>query len=175
MKEMKCVVCDKSIPRGQRFIGDRYKSEKFCCEDCYNVFCNQKDEQKAKNKQQKQVKEKSDWRIMTDYISEVYPPDTINWMLFTKQIKSLMEKYDLTCNDIKMTIKYAIKYDNYELKPEYGISQFIPRFVEPMRQFKEQILTNKVAAKNMEEPQTVFVKKSLGKRTVHDLEDFDDE
>lgn len=175
---MKCVICDKSIPRGQRFIGDRYKTIKFCCEECYKQYCKQKDESKQNNKKQKDEKEKSEWRDMTDYISKIYPPDTINWMIFTKQIKSLMEKYELTCKEVKLTIKYAIEYEDYVTRPEYGIGQFIPKFVEPMREFRNKLSINKTKAKSqtLNNFSIFYVKKASSKNNYNKkLEEFDDE
>lgn len=181
--EMKCVVCDKSIPKGHRFIGDRYKDKKFCSEECYNQYCKEKDEEKQKAKIEtikrnlkKKEKEKSPWRKMTDYIDSLYPEDAINWPMFTKQIKSAMEDYGLTCDEIRLIIKFAIEFDNYKVKPEYGIGQFIPCYIEPTKRFREQIANNRLAAKTTtgEIPVWNIKRPSNARKFYGKVEDFDE-
>ncbi len=182
-----CIVCDKPVPRGQRFIGLRYKNLKFCCEDCYTQYCNAKDSKKEKAKQEKiekaeakkakaseETKEKfPGWRNLTDYIATLYPVGTINWMLFAKQIKSYMKEYGLTCDDMRIAIRYAVEFENFVTNPNYGLNQFIPKFVEPSRKFKERIETNRKLADCLEANPVVNVQnKSAQRKYYGKVEDF---
>lgn len=182
--EMKCIVCNKSIPKGQRFVGNRYKDKKFCCENCYNQFCQQKDMAKekakietAKRQQLLKEKNKSPWRKMTDYIDSLYPPNAINWPAFTKQIKSFMEEYDLTSDEIRLTIRYAVEFEGVVVNPEWGIGQFIPAYIEPTKRFREKLHSNQEEAKNItnESAPVIYIKKKSTQRKYYGkVEDFDE-
>lgn len=183
--DLNCIVCDKPVPRGQRFYGTRYKNLKFCCEDCYNKYCNAKDSEKEKAKQEaierkkqkveaKETKEKiPGWRNLTDYINTLYPKGAINWMLFSKQIKSYLKEYNLTCEEIRIAIRYAVEFDGWQVNPNYGLNQFIPKYIEPSRIFKERIEANRQAAENLENNPIVKIKNNSAKRKYYGkVEDF---
>ena len=171
--ESNCIVCSKPIPRGQRFVGSKYKNIKFCCEDCYNQYCDEKT--KAKSKPKTKQPKIDGWREMTDYISGLYPYGSINWMLFSRQIKSLMNEYDLTCDDIRIAIRYAVEFEGYTTNPEWGIGQFIPKYVEPSRRFREQIANNNLMANGIDEVNQPIIQvkhKSTTRKYYGKVEEF---
>lgn len=156
---MICVVCNTEIPRGKRFQTLRYKTEHFCSEDCYNRFLITRLSQprKAKPKIEKPKTEKtiSDYRKLTDIIDEIYGEDA-NWTWLTSQIKDLKEEFDLTDNDLRLTIKYAIEYEGYEPELAYGLRQFI-KFIAPAQEFAKTINYNREIAQDLEDDDVVRV------------------
>ena len=174
--EMICIVCNKTIQRGHRFVGSRYKTIKFCCENCYNQYCQQKDEEKASKAKAKAKEPYPGWRDLTDYINEIYPSNTINWPMFVKQIKSILEEYNVSCDDIRRTIKYAIEFEDYVVNPEWGIGQFFPKYFNSMKQFREQININRIAAKRKDEIPVFTVKRQANTNRFYNrkVEDFDE-
>lgn len=174
---MKCTVCDKSIPRGQRFIGDRYKAIKFCCEECYNKYCEEKDAIKAEKAAKTEAKKKErppvpGWKELIEYIGKVFDHE-VNWPYVAKQIRSYMDDYNVTCDDIRLAIKYAIVYENYVVNQTYGLGQFIPKYLEPSKNFKEQIQRNLLLSSTMTKPKTVVIKKTNDVKYYGKIEDFD--
>lgn len=169
LMEMMCVVCNKTIQRGHRFVGSKYKNLKFCCEECYNQYCSSK-KKKTKNTNEKYL----GWKKLIAYINTIYPDNYLNWPMITKQIKSIMEEYNIDCDTIRKTIRYAIEYEQYRLNPEWGLGQFFPRFLQPMLNFVERIKLNKSKAQNLKEINYVEIK-NHGKKIRYNrrIEDFD--
>lgn len=147
-----CIVCQSSIPRGQRYKGDRYKSIPVCSEACYNTLL----EQKAKTTKAEPY---PGYNKLTDYIKTQWGgSENVNWMMTHKQIKHLVEKQSMPCDEIRMVLKYAIEIEGQCVDVEYGIGQFIPKFIEPCMKFVEQINRAKEMAEDMEDEEVVVRK-----------------
>ena len=81
-------------------------------------------------------------------------------MLTSKQVASLVKKHGMTCKEIKMVLKYAIEIEGEPVDIEYGIGQFIPKYVEPCMKFVEQIERAKELAEDMKDEEIVVRKVS---------------
>ena len=159
-----CYICGTEIPRGRRYKGDRYKSIPVCSEDCYNTLL----EQKANATKAEPY---PNYNKLTDYIKVQWGgSENVNWMLTHKQIKYLVEKQAMTCNEIRMVLKYAIEIEGRSVDVEYGIGQFIPKFIEPCRKFVEQLKKAKELAENMEDEEVVVRKISKQVKKVKEEE-----
>lgn len=147
-----CYICGAEIPRGQRYKSPRYKSIPVCSEDCYNTLL----EQKANTTKAEPY---PGYNKLTDYIKAQWGgSENVNWMMTHKQIKHLVEKQSMSCNEIRMVLKYAIEIEGECVDIEYGIGQFIPKFVEICMKFVEQIKKAKELAEDMEEEEVVVRK-----------------
>lgn len=159
-----CYICGTEIPRGCRYKGDRYKSIPVCSEDCYDVLL----EQKANATKAEPYE---GYNKLTDYIKLQWGgSENVNWMLTHKQIKHLVEKQSMPCDDIRMVLKYAIEIEGQCVDIEYGLGQFIPKYVEDCFKFVEQIKRAKELAENMEEEEVVVRKVSKQMKKVKEEE-----
>ena len=159
-----CYICGAEIPRGKKYKGDRYKSISVCSEVCYNALL----EQKANTTKAEPY---PGYNKLTDYIKTQWGgSENVNWMLTHKQIKHLVEKQSMPCNEIRMILKYAIEIEGEYVDLEYGIGQFIPKFVEPCMKFVEQIERAKELAKDMENEEVVVRKVSRQVKKVKEEE-----
>lgn len=159
-----CYICQAEIPRGQRYKGDRYKSISVCSKDCYNALLEQKSNATK-------AEPYSGYNKLTDYIKVQWAgSENVNWMLTYKQIKYLIEKQNMTCNEIRMVLKYAIEIEGQCVNIEYGISQFIPKFIEPCKQFVEQLKKAKELVEDMEDEKVVVRKVSKQVKKVKEEE-----
>ena len=149
-----CIVCQSPIPRGQRFKSPRYKNLPFCSESCYNQYLASKQQPKPKPKSSSLDKLKS-------YINDLWQGQ-VNWPFMMRQIKNLKEEYSVDDKDIRLMLKYAIEYEGAKVNPEYGLLQFI-QYLQPAKEFAEDILRNKELAESMEEDMVEWVKVSKGK------------
>lgn len=160
----KCYSCGAEIKRGCRYKGDRYKSIPVCSEACYNTLL----EQKANTIKAEPY---PGYNKLTDYIKIQWGgSENVNWMLTHKQIKHLVEKQSMSCNEIRMVLKYAIEIEDECVDLEYGIGQFIPKFIEPCMKFVEQINRAKKLAEDMEEEEVVIRKVSKQAKKVKEEE-----
>lgn len=161
-----CYICGAEIPRGQRYKSPRYKSIPVCSEDCYDVLL----EQKANATKAEPYE---GYNKLTDYIKLQWGgSENVNWMMTHKQIKHLVEKQSMPCNEIRMVLKYAIEIEGVVVDIEYGLGQFLPKFVEPCMKFVEQLEKAKELAKDMEDNEVVFRKISKQVKKVKE-EDWD--
>lgn len=159
-----CYICGAEIPRGQRYKGDRYKSIPVCSKDCYDALL----EQKANAIKAEPY---PNYNKLTDYIKAQWcGSENVNWMLTHKQIKHLVEKQNMTCNEIRMVLKYAIEIEGECVDLEYGIGQFLPKFIEPCMKFIEQINRAKELAEDMEDEEVVVRKVSKQVKKVKEEE-----
>lgn len=148
----KCYICKTEIPRGCKYKGDRYKNISVCSEACYNALLEQKTNAVK-------AEPYPGYNKLTDYIKAQWAgSENVNWMLTHKQIKHLVEKQNMTCNEIRMVLKYAIEIEGECVDLEYGIGQFIPKFIEPCMKFVEQIERSKELAQSMEDEEVVVRK-----------------
>ena len=153
-----CYICGTEIPRGKKYNNPRFKKISVCSESCYNELI-----------AQKQSTPKAEpfpgYNKLFDYIKLQWGGnENVNWMLTSKQVTSLVKKHDMTCKEIKMVLKYAIEMEGKAVDIEYGIEQFIPRYVEPCREFVDQLNKAKELAENMEDDEVEIVKLNKGSR-----------
>lgn len=159
-----CYICQKELKRGQRYKGDRYKSIPVCSEDCYNALLKQK-------VNATKAEPYPNYNKLTDYIKAKWGGnENINWMLTHKQIKHLVEKQAMSCNEIRMVLKYAIEIEGAVVDIEYGIGQFLPKFIEPCMKFVEQIERAKELAEDMEDEEVIVRKASKQVKKVKEEE-----
>lgn len=147
-----CIVCQSPIPRGQRFKSPRYKNLPFCSEGCYNQYLASKQQPKPSSSLDK----------LKAYINDLWQGE-VNWPFMMRQIKNLKEEYEVDDKDIRLMLKYAIEYEGAKVNPEYGLLQFI-QYLQPAKEFAEDILRNKELAKDMEGDEVEVVKMNRGNR-----------
>ena len=140
----KCIICENEIQRGKRFKSPTHKSTYFCSEECYNKYLAIK------------TKPSSSLDKLKSYINYLWD-EQVNWPYMMRQIKNLKEDYNIDENEIYMMIKYAIKYEDYKVKQEYGLLQFV-QFLQPARNFAEEIKRNREFALNIEEDKIETIK-----------------
>lgn len=145
-----CVICNQSIPRGQRYKSPTHKSLSFCSESCYNQYLASKQQPKPSSSLDK----------LKAYINDIWQGQ-VNWPFMMRQIKNLKEEYGVSDNDIRMMLKYAVEYEGVKVNPEYGLLQFI-QYLQPAKEFAEDILRNKELAESMEDDEVEIVKASRG-------------
>lgn len=141
-----CIVCQSPIPRGKRFKSPRYKNLAFCSEGCYNQYLASKQQQKPSSSLDK----------LKAYINDLWQGE-VNWPFMMRQIKNLKEEYDVDDKDIRLMLKYAIEYEGVKVNPEYGLLQFI-QYLQPAKEFAEDILKNRKLAEDMEDEEVVVRK-----------------
>ena len=147
----KCLWCGKDIPRGQRYKSPTLSSKPWCSEDCYLAYV-QEQESKPKPKTKTEPKPKYPYlKELKDYITTLYPPDTISWEVVTKFIKDAITRYDLDCYRMRNILLFAINYCDHQVNEQYGLGQFFPRYIEPYQRFRDTILANRKAAMDLED------------------------
>lgn len=157
----KCSYCGADIPKGQSYCGNKYTSLRFCSEEHFTQYV------KIKTKPKPPVNFKpqhgTDRRAFTDLLQE-WTDDRINWAAAMQQCKDLMDEFDLTWEDMRLTLKYAWKYEGVEWNPQYGLGQIYPRYIQPMREFKQQCQDAREMAKEWEPIEEVHEIKKTTKR-----------
>lgn len=144
----KCVICKNEIQRGKRYKSPTHKSIYFCSEECYNKYL------VSKNKLSSSLDK------LKSYINYLWD-EQVNWPYVMRQIKNLKEEYGVDDKDIRLMLKYAIEYEGVKVNPEYGLLQFI-QYLQPAKEFAEDILRNKELAESMEDDEIEWVKASRG-------------
>ena len=159
-----CYICGTEIPRGKKYNNPRFKNITVCSEDCYNELVAQKESTPK-------AEPFPGYNKLFDYIKLQWGGnENVNWMLTSKQVKFFIKEYDMTCKEIRMVLKYAIEIEGKPVDIEYGIEQFIPRYVEPCMRFVEQINKAKELAEDMEDEEVVVRKISKQVRKVKEEE-----
>lgn len=138
-----CDVCGKEIVRNGRYASPRYKKNYFCSEECYKEFLAIKAGTSSKEMYPGLNKLKD---CIRDYWGG---SENVNWQLTMKWIKYFVEEKGLTCDEMRNTIIYAIKLDNYEINLQHGINQIFPKFIEPYQKFIADYQKNLEAAKKL--------------------------
>lgn len=160
----KCYICGTEIPRGNRYKSTRYKSIPVCSEACYNTLL----EQKANTTKAEPY---PGYNKLTDYIKTQWGgSENVNWMMTHRQIKHLVEKQAMSCNEIRMVLKYAIEMEGVCVDVEYGLGQFLPKYIDPCMKFVEQINRAKELAEDMEDEEIVVRKVSKQMKKVEEEE-----
>ena len=167
---MKCRVCGQEIRKGDRFKGVDFVSIPFCSESCYNEY---HIDHKPVSRERK-TKEATERLKLTDFLCELYLDNGVEtpfgW--FGKQIEKFEKDHDCTDRDIKLTIRYAIEYEGYELCTDYGIRQF-ERFYPLYKQFNEAVKRSKEVAETMQDDPVVPVTPNSGERYIGFKVDLD--
>lgn len=159
-----CYICGTEIPRGKKYNNPRYKNISICSESCYNELVAQKESTPK-------AEPFPGYNKLFDYIKLQWGGnENVNWMMTHKQIKHLVEKQSMSCNEIRMVLKYAIEIEEVGVDVEYGIGQFIPKFMEPCMKFVEQIERSKELAQSMEDEEVVVRK---GNRQIKKVKEED--
>ena len=147
-----CYICQNEIPHGKKYKGDRYKNIPICSEACYNELIDMKTNAER-------AEPFPNYNKLLDYIKAQWGGnENVNWMLTAKQIKYLVNKQGMTCNDIRMALKYAIEIEGESVDVSLGLGQFLPRYIEPCQSFMEQIKKAKELAEDMEDEEIVVRK-----------------
>lgn len=159
-----CYICGTEIPRGKKYNNPRFKNISVCSEACYNELV-----------AQKQSTPKAEpfpgYNKLFDYIKLQWGGnENVNWMLTSKQVKFYIKEYDMTCKEIKMVLKYAIEIEGKPVDIDYGVEQYIPRYIEPCMKFVEQIERSKELAQSMEDEEVVVRKASKQVKKVKEEE-----
>lgn len=147
-----CVICNQSIPRGQRYKSPTHKSLSFCSESCYNQHLASKQQPKPLSSLDK----------LKAYINDLWQGE-VNWPFMMRQIKNLKEEYGVDDNGIRMMLKYAVEYEGVKVDLDYGLLQFI-QYLQPSQEFAEEIRKNQALAESMEGDEVEVVKTNRGNK-----------
>ena len=159
-----CYICQAEIPRGKKYNNPRFKNISICSEACYNELVAQKESTPK-------AEPFPGYNKLTDCIKTQWGgSENVNWTLTYKQIKHLVEKQAMSCNEIRMVLKYAIEIEEVGVDVAYGIGQFIPKYIEPCMKFVEQIKKAKEMAEDMEDEEVVVRKVSKQIKKVKEEE-----
>lgn len=147
-----CRICGKELKRGEKYNNPRFKNISVCSEACY-------DELVAQKESTPKAEPFPGYNKLFDYIKLQWGGnENVNWMLTSKQVKFFIKEYNMTCKEIQIVLKYAIEIEGKSVDIDYGIEQYIPRYVEPCRKFIEQLKKAKELAEDMEEEE-IMVRK----------------
>lgn len=159
-----CRICGKELKRGEKYNSPRFKKISVCSEACY-------DELVAQKESTPKAEPFPGYNKLFDYIKLQWGGnENVNWMLTSKQVKFFIKEYGMDCKEIKIVLKYAIEIEGKPVDIDYGIEQFIPRFIEPCRKFIEQLKKAKELAEDMEDEEVVFRKVSKQVKKVKEEE-----
>ena len=159
-----CRICGKELKRGEKYKSPRYKNISVCSEACY-------DELVAQKESTPKAEPFPGYNKLFDYIKLQWGGnENVNWMLTSKQVKFFIKEYGMDCKEIKIVLKYAIEIEGKPVDTDYGIEQFIPRYVEPCRRYIEQLSKAKELAENIEDEEVVVRKVSKQMKKVKEEE-----
>ena len=159
-----CRICGKELKRGEKYKSPRYKNISVCSEACYDELVTQKESTPK-------AEPFPGYNKLFDYIKLQWGGnENVNWMLTSKQVKFFIKEYGMDCKEIKIVLKYAIEIEGKPVDIDYGIEQFIPRYVEPCRRYIEQLSKAKELAENMKEEEVVVRKVSKQMKKVKEEE-----
>lgn len=159
-----CKYCKEKIEKENAYKPIDVSRSYFCNEEHYKLYSEEKLTKKSycTHKVSKlDEKEKQEYRNLTDCIQLLHSPYDVNWNLWTSQIKNACKDYNLTYKDIRGIIKYTNKYvAGFVFDSEYGLGQFIPKYIQPYFEFKEQIDEILQMAETFEIQEPVKVKRT---------------
>lgn len=145
-----CKSCGKKFDTEERYIGEKYKNLKFCCEKCYQSY--------AKNSVKDPTRE-----ALIKYLDTIY--DNPDYKLLGAQIKHYKEAYNLSCLALHLIIEYAIVYEHHVVQQRYGLGQFYPRYYQGALDFYREVERNKKYAEEHPDlltPEVIRVKPKNG-------------
>lgn len=147
---MPCVICGKEIARGQKYKTEQYKTKSFCSEECYQQFL-----------AEKQINKKElypGYDKLRDCIRDLWGgSEYVNWPQMVKSIKILVEKQHMNCDGIRKIMQYAVEYEGHIVDVNYGIGQFIPKYIAPYESFRKAIQANREEAENMGDVESIYI------------------
>ena len=159
-----CRICGKELKRGEKYKSPRYKNISVCSEACYNELIAQKESTPK-------AEPFPGYNKLFDYIKLQWGGnENVNWMLTSKQVKFFIKEYGMTCKEIRMVLKYAIEIEGKPVDIDYGIEQYIPKFIEPCMKFVEQIERAKELAEDMKDEEIVVREVSKQMKKVKEEE-----
>lgn len=82
----------------------------------------------------------------------------------------MCDAYKFDYNDLYLTLKYAIEYENFIPDERFGLFQF-ERFIQPSLELRQQIRESRKEAKRLEqegEPPVIYYVKRSNKRVSRD-------
>lgn len=82
--------------------------------------------------------ERKDRRQLTDLIQEMWG-EGVNWPLLTAQLKNIMEDYELTHKEVYYILKYCRDYEQVPVNTDYGLYQFIPKYIMAVEEFRVKL------------------------------------
>ena len=147
----RCKYCNVLKPPGECIQDPDCKSNQYCSEEHMGLY--KKERAKSKPKPVKVVihneVEKppasppsptppSDMRKLTDYIQAIWPVEP-NWKWFARQIKNLCTETGLTHNEMRIVLRYCIEYKELQVDENYGLQQFVPRYVKEAMDFRDDV------------------------------------
>lgn len=125
-----CKGCGEKFPTETRYIGEKYKQLKFCCQECYQNYVNEHSNEIDR-----------DWNDLIKYLDTIY--ENPNYRMLGAQIKYFRDECNVSSLVLRLIIEYAIKYENYIVRQEDGLGQFYPRYYQPALEFYKKIEENK--------------------------------
>ena len=162
--EVTCKYCKEKIEKENAYKPIDISKSYFCNEEHYKLYSEEKLSKKSHCTQKNSKlndKEKQEYKNLTDYIQLLHSPYDVNWNLWTSQIKNACKEYSLTYKDIRGIITYAKKYDmNFVFDSEYGLGQFIPKYIQPFFDFRELTERNAKIAETFEIPEPIKIKRT---------------
>lgn len=170
-----CEICGKEIERGKRYKSPKYKQVPFCSEDCYNqyVFIKNQNEQ-HRTDLRKSEEGKEEYKKYIHTLAYIYPKEKQNWVSLQRQTAKLIDDYGLNYKLMRNIIVYAIKYDDCEFNPNYGLGQIFPAYISKFNKFKQDMEESMSMAQEMEnEEYVVVIKPKSNKRFEVRNESFD--
>lgn len=133
---MDCKQCGATIERGKRYKSETHKSIPFCCESCYNAYV--------------QGQLSNPMLKLNEEIHNLWMEEP-NYGIIGTQAKQITNKYNISINDIRLIVRYAILYCDEKPKydmPMLGLYQFIPKYMNEALEFANTIRTNKRLAED---------------------------
>lgn len=116
--------------------------------------------------------ERKNRRQLTDLIQEMWGEEA-NWPLLTAQLKNIMEDYELTHKEVYYILKYCRDYERVSVNTDYGLYQFIPKYIMAVEEFRAKLAEAREKADEIGEILPIKVKKYRPQRKIKDDLTFD--
>ena len=116
--------------------------------------------------------EQAERRQLTDLIQEMWGEDA-NWPLLTAQLKNIMEDYELTHKEVYYILKYCRDYERVPVNTDYGLYQFIPKYIMAVDEFRDKLAEAREKADEIGTILPIKVKKYRPQRKIKDDLTFD--
>lgn len=116
--------------------------------------------------------EQAERKQLTDLVKEMWGDDA-NWPLLTSQLKNIMEDYDMTHKEVYYILKYCRDYERVPVNPDYGLYQFIPKYIMAVDNFRNKLAEAREKADEIGTILPIKVKKYRPQRKIKDDLTFD--
>lgn len=139
----RCKYCNQLNKIEDCFQDPQYPSNQYCSKEHWKLHMKAKQEKQKINTSKttnstNQPKPKSDRVKLTDYIQDKWPVEP-NWQWISRQIEDLCQENVLTYNDMRLVLKYCVDIKGLEVDGQYGLQQFIPKYVEEAIAFMDDL------------------------------------